>query len=85
MRIYGEIRSDVPDAKPAGSSHSCRLQPRVQASATCACRCARKESTRVFLSTPISIGAVRKVTHRGAIQRRKVMRAAIIHAPCHAI
>jgi hypothetical protein len=61
------------------------LAPSLQASATCACRCARQESSRVLLSTPISIGAVREVILRGAIQRREVREAAITHAPCHAI
>jgi hypothetical protein len=64
---------DVPGAKPAGLSY---MRP---------CRRARQESSRVLLSTPISIGAVREVTHRGAIQRREVMEAAITYAPCHEI
>jgi hypothetical protein len=39
----------------------------------------------VLLSTPISIGAVRGVTHRGAIQGGEVLGTAITHTPYHYI
>jgi hypothetical protein len=61
------------------------LTPSLQASATCACRYARQESSRVLLSTPISIGAVREVILRGAIQRKEIKGATITHAPYHTI
>jgi hypothetical protein len=61
------------------------LAPSLQASATCACRCARQELSRVLLSTLISIGAVREIIFRGAIQRREVREVVITYALYHAI